>query len=50
MQLINKQVEEFQELYYKEFWTKISAQEAREWWTKLVSLMEILLKNDWKND
>lgn len=50
MQLTDKQLEEFQELYYKEFWTKISTQEAREQWTKLLNLMEILMKNDWKND
>mgnify|MGYP001774674979 CR=1 FL=1 len=46
MQLTDEQVEEFQELYFKEFWVKISPQEAREWWTKLISLMKTILDID----
>ncbi len=43
MQLTEKQLQEFKDIYYKEFWKEISDKEASEWWTKLVNLMKILL-------
>ncbi len=42
MQLTDKQLEDFKDLYYKQFWEKLTTQEALEKWWKLVRLMELV--------
>jgi hypothetical protein len=36
-------IKKFQEIYFKEYWMKISEEEAKELWEKLLILMKYIL-------
>lgn len=46
MQLTEKQLEDFKDLYYKQFWDKLSNQEALEKWWKLVNLVKTVYSDN----
>lgn len=50
MQLTEKQLEDFKNLYYKKFWEKLSNQEALDKWLKLVNLMKTIYLDDKSNE
>jgi len=46
MELTEKQLNEFKEIYYKNFWVKLSNTEALEYWLKLVNLVKNITTNN----
>jgi len=50
MQLTEKQLNDFKELYYKQFWIELNNADALEYWLKLVNLVKIVTENNENKD
>lgn len=48
MQLTEKQLDEFKELYYKQFWVELTNAEALDYWLRLVNLVKIITTDNEK--
>jgi hypothetical protein len=46
MQLTEKQLKEFKDIYFKTYWEEISDKDALEWWTKLVNLIKTIMDSN----